>query len=110
MAVRELVRLLDVPSAARPALRKRLRAMAEAGALVRVRGRYSTPGSLSICQGVFRGHAQGYGFVAPGEAEEKSPDIMIKKTRTRGAMDGDTVSARVEKVHPDGRREEACST
>ena len=44
MAVRELVRLLDVPSAARPALRKRLRAMAEEGALVRVRGRYSTAG------------------------------------------------------------------
>ena len=107
MAVRELVRLLEVPSNARPALRKRLRAMAEEGALVRVRGRYSTPGSLSIYQGVFRGHAQGYGFVAPGraEGEEKSPDIMIKKTRTRGAMDGDLVSARVEKVHPDGRRE-----
>lgn len=107
MAVRELVRLLEVPSAARPPLRKRLRAMAEEGALVRVRGRYSAPGSLSIYQGVFRGHAQGYGFVAPSrdEGDEKSLDIMIKKTRTRGAMDGDTVSARVEKVHPDGRRE-----
>ena len=105
MAVRELVRLLEIPSAARPLLRKRLRAMAEAGALVRVRGRYSTPGSLSIHQGVFRGHAQGYGFVAPNEAEGKATDIMIKKTRTRGAMDGDLVSARVEKVHPDGRRE-----
>lgn len=107
MAVRELVRLLEVPAAVRPALRKRLRAMAEEGALVRVRGRYSTPGSLSIYQGVFRGHAQGYGFVVPshGDDKEKSPDIMIKKTRTRGAMDGDLVSARVEKVHPDGRRE-----
>ena len=105
VAVRELVRLLEVPSAARPALRKRLRAMAEAGALVRVRGRYSTPGSLSIHQGVFRGHAQGYGFVAPNQADGKATDIMIKKTRTRGAMDGDVVSVRVEKVHPDGRRE-----
>lgn len=107
MAVRELVRLLEAPSAARPALRKRLRAMAEAGALVRVRGRYSAPGSLSIYQGVFRGHAQGYGFVVPShvEGDEKALDIMIKKTRTRGAMDGDVVSARVEKVHPDGRRE-----
>ena len=95
MAVRELVRLLEVPAAARPALRKRLRAMAEEGALVRVRGRYSTPGSLSIYQGVFRGHAQGYGFVVPSRAEddEKPLDIMIKKTRTRGAMDGDLVSA-----------------
>ena len=107
MAVRELVRLLEVPATVRPALRKRLRAMAEEGALVRVRGRYSTPGSLSIYQGVFRGHALGYGFVSPNQFDEKekSPDIMIKKTRTRGAMDGDLVSARVEKVHPDGRRE-----
>ena len=107
VAVRELVRLLEVRANARPALRKRLRAMAEAGALVRVRGRYSTPGSLCIHQGVFRGHAQGYGFVVPNQTggKEKSPDIMIKKTRTRGAMDGDVVSARVEKVHPDGRRE-----
>ncbi len=107
MAVRELVRLLDVHSNARPALRKRLRAMAEEGVLVRVRGRFSTPGSLSIYQGVFRGHAQGYGFVVPSRDgyEGKSPDIMIRKTRTRGAMDGDMVSSCVEKVYPDGRRE-----
>ena len=107
MAVRELVRLLEVSAAARPPFRKRLRAMAEEGALTRVRGRYSTPGSLSIYQGVFRGHGQGYGFVVPKqtENEEKPLDIMIKKTRTRGAMDGDLVSARVEKVDAGGRRE-----
>lgn len=107
MAVRELVRLLDVPSAVRPALRKRLRAMAEEGVLVRVRGRYSTPGSLSIYQGVFRGNRSGFGFVVPTRTpdEERPLDIMIKKTRTRGAMDGDLVSARVEKVDADGRRE-----
>ena len=107
MAVRELVRLLEVSAAARPAFRKRLRAMAEEGALTRVRGRYSTPGSLSIYQGIFRGHGQGYGFVVPKQAEneEKPLDIMIKKTRTRGAMDGDLVSARVEKVDAGGRLE-----
>ena len=107
MAVRELVRLLEVSAAARPAFRKRLRAMAEEGALTRVRGRYSTPGSLSIYQGIFRGHGQGYGFVVPKqtENEEKPLDIMIKKTRTRGAMDGDLVSARVEKVDAGGRLE-----
>ncbi len=104
VATRELVRLLGVPSAARPALRKRLRAMAEEGVLLRVRGRYATPGALSVCVGTFRGHRQGFGFVltAPGE---DAADVMIKKTRTRGAMDGDLVSARVERVHPDGRRE-----
>ena len=107
MAVRELVRLLEVSAAARPPFRKRLRAMAEEGALTRVRGRYSTPGSLSIYQGIFRGHGQGYGFVVPKqtENEEKPLDIMIKKTRTRGAMDGDLVSARVEKVDAGGRLE-----
>ena len=107
MAVRELVRLLEVPSPRRPEFRKHLRAMAEEGALVRVRGRYSAPGSLSTCQGIFRGGAQRYGFVVPnpGEGEEKPPDIMVRRTRTRGAMDGDLVSARVEKIHPDGRRE-----
>ncbi len=107
MAVRELVRLLEVSAAARPSFRKRLRAMAEEGALTRVRGRYSPPGSLSVYQGIFRGHGQGYGFVVPKqtENEEKPLDIMIKKTRTRGAMDGDLVSARVEKVDAGGRRE-----
>ena len=107
MAVRELVRLLEVSAAARPSFRKRLRAMAEEGALTRVRGRYSTPGSLSVYQGIFRGHGQGYGFVVPKqtENEEKPLDIMIKKTRTRGAMDGDLVSARVEKVDAGGRLE-----
>ncbi len=107
MAVREVVRLLRVAADQRPVLRKRLRAMAEAGALTRVRGRYAAPGSLRVCEGVFRGHRQGYGFVVPGAAagEERAPDIMIKKSRTRGAMDGDVVSARVERVQPDGRRE-----
>lgn len=107
MAAREIARALGTPAEARPSLRKRLRAMAEAGALLRIRGRYAAPGSLSVCRGVFRGHRRGFGFVAPEAAagEERPPDVMIGKTRTLGAMDGDVVSARVERVHPDGRRE-----
>ncbi len=109
MAVREMVRLLDVPAQARPALRKRMRALAEEGVLVRVRARYALPASLSIFGGVFRGHRAGYGFVLPegGEAGGGSPggDVLIGRSRTRGAMDGDRVAVRVEKVHPDGRRE-----
>lgn len=107
MAARELIRALAVPADARPLLRKRLRAMAEAGALLRVRARYAAPGSLSVFRGVFRGHRRGYGFVAPEAADgrERPPDVMVRKTRTRGAMEGDAVSARVERTHPDGRRE-----
>lgn len=107
VAVREVVRLLGVAADQRSPLRKRLRAMAEAGVLTRVRGRYAAPGALRVCEGVFRGHRQGYGFVVPRAAAggERAPDILIKKSRTRGAMDGDVVSARVERVQPDGRRE-----
>ncbi|MDA0999904.1 MAG: ribonuclease R, partial [bacterium] len=107
MAVREIVNILKIPANERPALRKKMRALAEAGTLVRVRARYALPESLSLCRGVFRGHRQGYGFVlpAPGSAEEKKGDVFISRSRTRGAMDGDQVSARVEKVGEDGRRE-----
>ncbi len=107
VAVREILRLLKTPSDARPSLRKHLRVMAEEGALSRIRGRYSAPGFLSICQGIFRGHRQGYGFVIPDKVlgKERAPDILIKKTRARGAVDGDRVSARVERVDSDGRCE-----
>lgn len=107
MAVREIVRALNIPPSERPTLRKKMRALVEAGTLIRVRSRYALPESLSLCKGIFRGHRQGYGFVlpAPGSAEEKKGDVFISRNRTRGAMDGDQVSARVEKVDADGRRE-----
>ncbi|MBI4251837.1 MAG: ribonuclease R [Candidatus Tectomicrobia bacterium] len=107
MAVREVIRLLGVPADQRPALRKRMRALAEEGKLVRMRARFALPASLSIVRGLFRGHRSGIGFVIPGEdgEEKKGADILIGRARTRGALDGDTVAARVEKVQPDGRRE-----
>ena len=102
MALRDLIRALGVPADDRPGFRKHLRALAEEGVLIRARSRFALPESLSIHQGKFRGHREGYGFVLiEGEAE----DILIKRTRTRGAMDGDLVAARVEKTHPGGRRE-----
>ncbi|MEE9275793.1 MAG: ribonuclease R [bacterium] len=107
MSVREMVRHLGLPASERPLLRRKLRALAEEGGLIRVRARYALPQSLSIERGVFRGHRQGYGFVIPeGEGGgEAGADIFIRRSRTRGAMDGDRVSARAERVHPDGRRE-----
>ena len=106
MAVREMIRTLKVPAEDRPAFRKRVRALAGEGVLLRVRSRYALPESLSIYMGKFRGHAEGYGFVIVEAAgEKKEPDIYIKRSRTQGAMDGDRVAARVERTGPDGRRE-----
>ncbi|MFC1491743.1 ribonuclease R [Nitrospinota bacterium] len=106
MAVREMIRMLGVPAEGRPAFRKRVRALSGEGVLVRVRSRYALPESLSIFRGTFRGHPEGYGFVIVECAEgKKEPDIFIKRSRTRGAMDGDLVAARVERTGPDGRRE-----
>ncbi|OGL62325.1 MAG: ribonuclease R [Candidatus Tectomicrobia bacterium RIFCSPLOWO2_12_FULL_69_37] len=109
MAAREVIRALGVPADQRPALRKRMRALAEEGKLVRVRARFALPASLSLVRGLFRGHRSGIGFVIPeapgGEDGARGPDLFIGGARTRGALDGDTVAARVEKVQPDGRRE-----
>jgi ribonuclease R len=108
MAVREMIRSLGVPSDARPAFRKRVRALSADGVLVRVRSRYALPKSLSIHRGKFRGHRDGYGFVAVDGEEggaQSGTDILIKRGRTRGAMDGDRVAARVERTGRDGRRE-----
>ncbi|MBI3126603.1 MAG: hypothetical protein HYZ11_03260, partial [Candidatus Tectomicrobia bacterium] len=97
MAVREVIRLLKVPADHRPALRKRMRALSDEGKLVRVRARFALPASLSLVRGAFRGHRSGIGFVIPEGAEEgrREPDILIGRARTRGALDGDTVTARV---------------
>ncbi len=108
MAVREMIRSLGVPSDARPDFRKRVRALSADGVLVRVRSRYALPKSLSIFQGKFRGHRDGYGFVLVDGEEggaQNGTDILIKRGRTRGAMDGDRVAARVERIGRDGRRE-----
>jgi len=65
MAAREVIRALGVPADQRPALRKRMRALAEEGKLVRVRARFALPASLSLVRGLFRGHRSGIGFVIP---------------------------------------------
>ncbi len=111
MAIREMVRHLGVSSEQRPALRKQLRALAAEGVLVKVHARYALPESLQVVQGTFRGNQAGYGFVildtGGDEAEEGLPtgDVFIGRRWTCGAMDGDRVTARVDKSFPDGRRE-----
>lgn len=108
MSLRDMIRALGVPAEARPTFRKRVRALAEEGDLIRVRSRFAVPESLSIFKGRFRGHREGFGFVlVEGDegGQAKEGDILIKRTRVRGAMDGDLVAAQVEKTHPDGRRE-----
>ena len=60
MALRDMIRSLGVPADARPAFRKRIRSLAGEGILVRVRSRFALPESLSIYQGRFRGHREGY--------------------------------------------------
>jgi ribonuclease R len=108
VALRDMIRSLEVPADGRPAFRKRVRAFAEKGVLIRVHAKFALPSSLSILVGVFRGHRDGYGFVIvddePG-AGKPGADLFIKRLRTRGAMDGDRVAARVENTHPDGRRD-----
>ncbi|MBT5369808.1 MAG: VacB/RNase II family 3'-5' exoribonuclease, partial [Nitrospinaceae bacterium] len=108
MALRDMIRSLEVPADDRPAFRKRVRALSGDGVLIRVHAKFALPSSLSILVGVFRGHREGYGFVIaddePG-AGKPGADVFIKRLRTRGAMDGDRVAARVEHTHPDGRRD-----
>ena len=105
--VRELLQKLGLPREQRAALQRRLAALVETGALIRVRGnRYGLPGRMRLVTGRVQVHPRGFGFVTPEHpVDGLTGDLYIAGANLNQAMHGDRVAARVEGVPAAGRSE-----
>ncbi len=84
---------------------RRLRAMERDGQLLRNRrGLYGLAQRMELIRGRVIGHADGFGFLVPDEA---NGDLFLPPPAMRGVLHGDRVLARVTGVDARGRREGA---
>jgi ribonuclease R len=99
---KEILRRLGLRKGERQKAKESLRALAEEGKIVRIRGnRYGLPSKMNLVIGRLRCHQDGYGFVTPEKEGEE--DIFINPRNFQEAMHGDRVVARVESVRRKGR-------
>lgn len=88
----------------RKAFSKALEELEGTGALViSKKGKVITSRSLGLIFGQYSSSERGYGFLVPADAQSFG-DLFIPARATLGAMHGDFVLARVNKVEPDGKR------
>ena len=86
----DIARELGLTGAQRNALRKTLRELERAGAIVRIRkDRYVLPAEAELVTGKLSIHQVGYGFLAPETPGQ--PDIFIAAENTGTAMHRDRV-------------------
>lgn len=64
--------------------------------------KYGLPDRMNLVIGVLQGHSKGFGFVMP--ANEGGGDIYVSAENMNGAMNGDTVVARVSDHQLPGKR------
>ena len=97
---RALARELGVSSVDYTRFRRVLRELLDDGTLALGAGRtLRLPLQTGQVAGVFRAHPRGYGFIErPGH-----PALFVEAGHTRGALDGDTVAARLVRIVGRGR-------
>jgi ribonuclease R len=102
---KELVQTLRIPPEARPAFKRRLRALVAAGSLVEIRGhRFGLPDRMNLVVGRVSTHPRGFAFVEP-EGGEDADSIFIAGNNLNQAMHGDRVVVRVEHRRAGDKRE-----
>lgn len=91
---RALARELGITTSDYSRFRNLIRELLSNGTLVLGAGRtLRLPECTGLIVGTFRAHPRGFGFVdRPGQ-----PGLYVPSRRTSGALDGDTVAARVQK-------------
>lgn len=105
MSLRDLIKSLGVPKDERDGFKRFLGEMAEGGELIKIRGhRYAIAARLNLVTGTLSCHPDGFGFVVP-EGDSEETDVFINPRRLAGAMHGDRVAARVERLKDGGKRE-----
>ena len=96
----DLTSAFDVSDDEEDAFRERLDALERRGELVRVRGeKYSAIEFSNLTAGRLTVRPEGFGFVLV----RGGPDLYVPRGGMHGAMDGDTVLAREERVSSRGR-------
>ena len=105
--VRELMQRLHLPREQRVTLRRRLGALVESGALIKVRGnRYGLPDRMRLVTGRVHVNPRGFGFVTPDQpVDGLDGDLYIPGDNLNQAMHGDRVVARVERQRSEGGAE-----
>jgi len=103
LAVRELVRRLDLSSEGRKDLKAVLRQLIEAGEVVKIRGaRVGLPARMNLTVGRLTCNPAGYGFVVPEKRGAGQGDLYVSAVNLKEALHGDRVVARVERMTPKG--------
>ena len=83
-----------------------LQELERAGTLVKTRyGTYGLPEAMGLVTGKVQITSRGFGFVVPLEKDPERKDLFIPATALLGAMDGDTVIARVSGRNERGQEE-----
>lgn len=93
MKLKELAMLLNVPKDQRDELKEVMDALVAEGKVgISKRGKYGKPETFSL-NGMFSGHAKGFGFVT---VEGMEQDVFIPGEKTHGALHGDRVQIIIE--------------
>ncbi len=93
--VKAMLRHFAIPSALRPAFRRRVKEMAASGQLLNLRGsRYALPERSNIVSGEIKRHEDGYGFLTPNDAAQS--DVYVGRPDMQGVMDGDRVLVKLD--------------
>jgi ribonuclease R len=102
MNIKELSKVFDIKKADMKEFATLLAAMEEKGDIVKTHtGHYGIPHKMGLVIGRFQGHQRGFGFVI---AQEERPDIFITADNVNGAMNGDTVIAKILKEENKGKK------
>jgi ribonuclease R len=103
MAVRELVRRLDLPTGGRQELKPILRALLKEGEIVQIRGsRVGLASHMNLVVGRLTCNPGGFGFVVPERKRAGQPDIYVSSANMKEALHGDRVVARIERATAKG--------
>jgi ribonuclease R len=101
---REIAKHLRIPRDERQALKRDLKALADGGQLLLVRGnRFALPEASDLIAGRLSTNAGGFGFVIPdGASRADGKDIYVAAANMAGALHGDRVAARIDRQTPKG--------
>lgn len=102
LTVRELGDNLNIPRSERRTFRATLDRLTESGQLIRIKGgRFALPSKVHLVTGSIQITSNGDGYVTSESGDEQ---VRVPSSLMGGAMDGDTVVARVERQAYRGRK------
>ena len=106
MKIKEMMMILQVPSADRDELEDILGELISEGKVIRTkRGKFAIPQTYNLVAGSFQGHPKGFGFLVLDEEGEK--DIFIPASGVNGALHKDRVMCRITRPATAEKRAEA---